>query len=96
MPFTRLYDRGSLVMPSKLLEKRLVKLAVSLHPETALKLGLQEGQSIPLALNGAKYSVPVELDETVPQGVGLVPRSAGLPLWGLLAVNVSELVGKKD
>jgi len=44
-PYTRLYDRGSLVTPSKLLEKRLVQPAVSIHPETALKYGLKEART---------------------------------------------------
>ncbi|HEX7393509.1 MAG TPA: molybdopterin dinucleotide binding domain-containing protein, partial [Anaerolineaceae bacterium] len=96
VPFTRLYDRGSLMLPSKLLEKRLIQPALWLHPETALKLGLVEGQAVPLALNGSKYIVPVILDETLPQGVGLVPRSAGLPVWGPLNVNTGEAVAKME
>jgi anaerobic selenocysteine-containing dehydrogenase len=96
VPFTRLYDRGSLVLPSKLIGKRLVEPALWLHPETALKLGLAEGQPVPLALNGGKFTVPVTLDETLPQGVGLVPRSAGLPVWGPVTVNVGEAVTKKE
>ena len=96
VPFTRLYDRGSLMLPSKLLEKRLVEPALWLHPETALKLGLAEGQAVPLALNGSKYTVPVTLDETLPQDVGLVPRSAGLPVWGPVTVNASESIAKKE
>lgn len=96
VPFTRLYDQGSLMLPSKLLEKRLVEPALWLHPETALKLGLAEGQAVSLALNGSKYTVPVTLDETLPKDVGLVPRSAGLPVWGPVIVNASEAVAKKE
>jgi len=95
-PFTRLYDHGSLVTPSKLLEKRLVKPGVSLHPETALKFGLTEGQDLLVVLNGMRCSLPVSLDETLPQGVGLVPRSAGFPLTEPVVVSVAEMAGKKD
>jgi NADH-quinone oxidoreductase subunit G len=95
-PYTRLYDRGSLVTPSKMLEKRLVQPAVSIHPETALKFGLHEGQELLVVLNGARCALPVSLDETLPEGVGLVPRSAGFPLSEPVVVSAAEMAGKKD
>ncbi len=95
-PYTRLYDRGSMVTPSKLIENRLVTPAVSVHPETALKFGLQEGQDLLVVLNGTRCSLPVSLDETVPQGVGLVPRSAGFPLSEPVVVSAAEMAGKKE
>ncbi len=94
-PFTRLFDRGALVTPSTLLEKRLAQPVLWLHPETAEKLGLQEGQEFALALNAGKYLLPVVLDETMPQGVGLVPRSTGIPLWGPAVVGVGVDVGRE-
>jgi len=94
-PFTRLFDRGSLVTPSKLLEKRLVQPGLWLHPETALKAGLKEGQPFLLALNGGKYSLPVTLDETLPLGIGLVPRSAGVPLTGPVVVGMEVNVKRE-
>jgi hypothetical protein len=57
---------------------------------------LQEGGVLAVMLNGVRCSLPVSLDETLPQGVGLVPRSAGVPLWGPVVVSLGETVSKKD
>jgi NADH-quinone oxidoreductase subunit G len=95
VPYTRLFDQGALVKPSTLLEKRLAQPALWLHPETAVQLGLQEGQPFLLALNSGKYSLPVTLDETLPRGVGLVPRSTGIPLWGPVVVGVDVYVKRE-
>ena len=94
-PVTRLLDRGALVTPSELLASRLAKLGLSLHPETALKLGLAEGQEVQLALGGGKYSLPVTLDETLPLGVGLLPRSCGAPAWGPVVIK-EEAFAKRE
>ncbi len=95
VPFTRLYDRGSLVVHSTLLEKRLAQAALWLHPETAERFGLAEDQEYSFTLHGKKCCLPVTLDETLPVGVGLVPRSCGVPLDGPIFVNVGENVKRE-
>ncbi len=95
VPFTRLYDRGSLMAYSSLLEKRLAPAALWLHPATAARFGLQPGQEFSFALNGSKHGLPVTLDESLPPGVGLVPRSCGVPLTGPVFVSVDETVKRK-
>lgn len=90
-PLTRLYDRGTTVLPSSLLEKRLARRSIYLHPQTAAAFGLNAGESA--RLSGADWSaeVQVELDETLPPGVGLAVRSTGIPLTALAAVRLDRL-----
>jgi NADH-quinone oxidoreductase subunit G len=94
-PFARLYDKGSLMAHSILLEKRQSQAALWVHPATAERIGLQEGQEFSFALNGSKVSLPIALDEALPVGVGLVPRSCGVPLFGPVFVSIGENVKRE-
>lgn len=76
VPITRLFDAGSLVSPSALLHKRIGARRVILNPAS----GLEQGAQVLLEWEGHQVEVTVELDENVPAGVGLVPRSMGIPL----------------
>ena len=80
VPVVRLLDQGSLVKPSHLLEKRLVQATLTLHPATAAKLGLAEGDLAGFETGHNTYRAPVVLDDSLPEGVAIVPRSAGLPV----------------
>jgi NADH-quinone oxidoreductase subunit G len=85
VPVTRLYDRGTCVTPSPSLQAHLAKAEVWLNPATAAALGLEEAAGAMKAclwLNGAPVSAQVKLEDTLPKGVGLVPRSVGIPLAG--------------
>ncbi len=95
VPVVRLYDRGTTLTPSSLLEGRLVRPFIALHPETAAQLGLAEGDLAGFETAGATLSAPVTLDETLPRGAGIVPRSCGLPLTfprGVKLVRLTEEV----
>ncbi|HZU87497.1 MAG TPA: molybdopterin-dependent oxidoreductase, partial [Anaerolineaceae bacterium] len=82
-PFTRLYDRGQTVTPSRLIEKRLAQAEIFLHPETAGERGWSEGEPVALILKGAAVQAVVRLDPDLPQGAVFIPRSVGLPIDGL-------------
>jgi NADH-quinone oxidoreductase subunit G len=88
VPVTRLYDRGSTLLPSQVLHPRLPEGYVLLHPSQADLLKVTHGAPIVLVLNGAKYRTTACLDERVPAGVLLVPRSMGVPLWSPAAVEI--------
>ena len=96
LPITRLYDHGSLMRDSNLLEKRLAQPMLWIHPETARKFGLAEGMHIHLPFGAGKFSLPVVFDETLVQGVGLVPRSCGVPLTGPLLLTWADLTLRKE
>ncbi len=80
VPVTRLYDRGALTVASPLLQQRLAEPAVTLHPDSAERFGLQEGGSADVSFNGLTARVAVHVDAGIPAGVALLPRSVGLPL----------------
>lgn len=78
VPFNRLYDHGTTVEPSRLLEKRMVSAHVALHPETARAFGLSGGEWV--QIEGLDGPLPLVLDETLPMGVAFYPRSSGVPV----------------
>jgi NADH-quinone oxidoreductase subunit G len=80
VPVERLYDLGTTLAPSKLLAQRLAKAGIALHPETAARLGLAEGDPAHFDAGSGLTSAPVMLDKTLPQGTALVARSTGLPV----------------
>ena len=85
VPISRLYDRGQLVLPSGLLSSRIPQPFVMVNPDDAGELKIEDGKAVQVLLGSAmNASAPViaRLDEQVPAGIVLVPRSMGLPLWG--------------
>ncbi len=89
-PVTRLYDRGTTVMPTLLLKDRIAQRVLALHPETAARFGLAAGVETQLTLNGVTAPVGVRLDDTLPLDVALLPRSVGLPAWEPVAIRVNQ------
>jgi NADH-quinone oxidoreductase subunit G len=84
VPITRLYDRGQLVLPSELLASRIPQPHVRLNPVDAEQLKIDDGKAIQLLLGAAGVaSAPAiaRVDEQVPPGVVLAPRSMGLAVW---------------
>ena len=86
VPVTRLYDRGVTVITSELLHQRIGEAAVSLHPDTAGKLGLQVGEQV--EINGIRAGV--RLDATVPASVALVTRSMGVPIHAPVVAKLKK------
>jgi len=88
VPVTRLYDRGTTLTPSEVLHPRLPQPFVALHPATAQELGLKDGQNVAVRLAETDLSATLRLDETLPTGVLIVPRSLGLPITAPTRVQV--------
>jgi NADH-quinone oxidoreductase subunit G len=82
VPVTRLYDRGQTVLPSKLLHLRIPEPYVALNPNTAAPLGVQDGMMVQLKLGEIIFELKVQLDDTVPEKIALIPRSMGVPIFG--------------
>lgn len=89
VPVTRLLDRGATVMPSTLLHQRLADKVLQLHPRTAEKLGLNADGDVVVAANNWTMEARIQLDEKVPVGVALAPRSTGFPVSAPLAAAVT-------
>jgi NADH-quinone oxidoreductase subunit G len=88
VPVTRLYDRGRTLTPTQFLHPRLAAPHVVLHPEDAARLGIELGTTVHVHLNGTSTAVGVEINEALPAGVALVPRSLGMPIHGPMPVAI--------
>lgn len=75
VPVTCLYDRGRLMQYSTLLEQRIVPVAIRVHPATAELYNLPAEGTVEIEFGSRKRNVSVIMDEKVPQGVALLPRS---------------------
>jgi NADH-quinone oxidoreductase subunit G len=91
VPVTRLYDRGRIVVPSALLLPRLEEARLEIGPADAARIGVMEGGQVEVRCSGRAVSLAVRVREEVPAGIGLVPRSAGVPLEGPVSVEVRPL-----
>jgi NADH-quinone oxidoreductase subunit G len=88
VPVTRLYDRGPTVWPSSLLHPRIPEPYVSLNPNTAASLGIQDSEFVHLQVNENNFELLARIDDTVPEGIALVPRSMGVPLFAPTPVEI--------
>jgi len=62
-----------------------------MNPNTAEKLGLQDGSAVLLRGDGWSAQAVVAAGLHLPDGFGLVPRSTGLPVWGPTAVTIEPV-----
>jgi len=88
VPVTKLYDRGTTVIPAELLTNHIGSATIALHPEAAKKLGLEAGKQVTVSFDGVSGEALVQLDETISAGVALVPRSMGLAIREPVAIKV--------
>jgi NADH-quinone oxidoreductase subunit G len=92
VPVTSLYDRGNTVLPSRMLLKgRIPEPHVMLNPADAERLGFSGDTSVGLSVDGTQFQTRVRINEDVPQGVVLVPRSLGIPVVAPVAVELTAV-----
>ncbi len=91
VPFTRLYDEGITVATSPLLRPRSTHTEVWFSPATASNLGLANNDRVGLTLESGVVAVQAKVVDTLPEGVGLVPRSVGIPLTAPQAVKIQRV-----
>jgi NADH-quinone oxidoreductase subunit G len=87
-PVTRLYDRGSTLVHSELLHKRLAAPQVIMNPEDAQHLKILDRSTVDLSIFEQHFLVEAHLSPEVPAGVALVPRSMGVPVHEPIAIAV--------
>ncbi len=88
VPITRLYDKGRMLRPSKVLYPRIPEPYVVLNPEDAGRLKATSGMTVQVNLNGTTANVLIHLDENAPAGYMLLPRSMGIPIYGPVPVEI--------
>ncbi len=86
VPVTRLYDLGSALRLAEVLQPRLPEPFVVLSAADAGGLG----ECVQVTANGVSLEAAVKVDESLPAGVALVPRSMGLPLNGPVSVSLKK------
>lgn len=89
VPVSILYDRGQTVLPTTLLNQRIPEPYIVLHPETTADLGFNDGAKVRIEFESYEVEVTARLDETIPVGVVLVPRSMGVPVHEPAAIKLS-------
>ncbi|MEO5888100.1 MAG: hypothetical protein ABIQ77_10580, partial [Anaerolineales bacterium] len=88
VPITKLYDRGTTVLVSKLLHQRIGEARVTLHPEAAKRLGVEDGQAVNVSFDGVSGAGFVKLDDSLSETVALLPRSMGIAIHEPVAVRI--------
>ena len=88
VPVTRLLDQGSLVSQSQVLTRRLGEAVVVLHPDDAAKLKVTYGDPVSIQINNSSAAAVADLDNSLPKGTVLVPRSLGMPISGPSPITV--------
>ncbi|GAB4420160.1 MAG: NADH-quinone oxidoreductase subunit NuoG [Anaerolineales bacterium] len=86
---TRLYDRGTTVLPAELLHERIGEPFIALHPDAAKRLGVEAGKTVKVSFDGVTGEAVVKIDETISAGVALIPRSMGLAIRKPVAIKVN-------
>jgi len=88
VPVTKLYDRGTTIMPAELLHERIGEATIALHPEAAQNLGVTAGQTVNVSFNGSSGEAVVKLDDSISVDVALIPRSMGFAIREPISVKV--------
>ena len=88
IPITQLFNLGNTVISSDVLTPRLPQPYVVLSSEDAETLGVMLDSKVKIKLNKLTITVQVEIDNSLPQGFVLVPRSMGIPIFGPAPITI--------
>jgi NADH-quinone oxidoreductase subunit G len=80
VPITILYDRGQTIMPSELLHQRIPRAHITINSENARYLNISDGAKVEFTLDGTSVAARLHVNDKVPMGVALIPRSLGIPI----------------
>jgi NADH-quinone oxidoreductase subunit G len=80
VPITKLYDHGRTILASQLLHNRLTPACLLINHAEARKLGIANNDLLQVQFNDTTTLATACLDDDVPNGVVLIPRSTGIPL----------------
>jgi NADH-quinone oxidoreductase subunit G len=80
LPLYNIFGSEELSAKSAAVAERMPANYVALNARELERLGLQEGQSVRLSCNGVSFSLPAQLDDSLPEGgVGLPQGLPGMP-----------------
>ncbi|GAP62219.1 hypothetical protein ARMA_0642 [Ardenticatena maritima] len=84
VPQTRLYDNGTLIRRSTLLDQRRARPEVVLSAADAERLGVQDGDVVRLVRDGVQVEAPARIGKGVQPGVVVVPVDVDGTEWNAL------------
>lgn len=88
VPVTTLYDYGTSLVASEVLAPRTPAPYLVLSPVDAAKQKATDGMTVSLQVNDKSATVVVKVDQNIPEGFALVPRSMGIPITGPAALEI--------
>ncbi len=88
VPVNTLYNRATQVLKSTILHQRIPLPSGRFNPADAKEIGVLGGESVQIEMGGSPYTIQVQVDEGVPQGVVLIARKMGIPLHSPTPVNI--------
>jgi NADH-quinone oxidoreductase subunit G len=91
VPVTYLYDGGTTITPSMLLQERSMSLNLMLNPGDADRMGVKDGGQVEFRWNGRTTRLPARVVKDVPEGAALLPRSLGLPVQTPMGIKVKPV-----
>ncbi|MBI9043001.1 MAG: NADH-quinone oxidoreductase subunit NuoG [Anaerolineaceae bacterium] len=91
VPGTKLYDRGALLQNADLLNNRLAKNAVWIHPDLGRQHNLSDGEQVIVRLSGDQAELEVCFDESLSLKAAMIPRSMGLWIDGPEKITIEKI-----
>jgi anaerobic selenocysteine-containing dehydrogenase len=82
-------------MPSRLLHHRIPLAYLAVHPDEAARLNITDGDWVKLQLDGFTAEVILHVNEQVPPGVALIPRSLGVPINSATPIELIDVESGK-
>jgi len=92
-PVTRLYDRGTTMMPSELLHARIGDPFVVISPADAARLKVDGNHNLVrliISETGQSVAVQARVSDELPERVVLAPRSFGLPVAAPTPIEIKS------
>ena len=65
------------------------------HPDEASRLNILDGNWAHILLDGVPSDVIVRVNEQVPPGIALVPRSLGVPITSPMPIDIKAVESGK-
>jgi len=88
VPVTKLFDHGTMILPSRILHSRLVTPFIGLNPVDAEAQKATDGMTVNISVEGSFAPAVVVVDEDIPVGFALVPRSCGIGISQPTAIEI--------
>ena len=81
IPITRLFDRDRYILASQVLEPRIAEAFIIINPKDSQALKATDGMTVGISIEGSPTgNVVIREDESLPQGIALLPRSMGIAI----------------